>query len=296
MFKKILVFDREAPKLGPLLQSLSNSQQSPLVFECHHEAQRAIRALLDAYGEYGCILLGHESADFEMIHRLQAIVKLRIMPLIMFINAKDTQAVSTAIEAGVRYCIDPKQDIELSINMLLSAFSDFKRYLGYQHHLLNSNEQVAFFIQQASFKFRSLKEAKLLANFMAQLCPNQKLSVIGITELFINAIEHGNLAIDYGEKSKIKEECDWVEEIEKRLNLPENLNKFVLVNFDRDSEYLRLRIEDQGNGFDWKQYESIQPQRLLDKHGRGIAMAKSLSFHELSFSGKGNIAHCTIKL
>ncbi|HLD95062.1 MAG TPA: response regulator, partial [Alphaproteobacteria bacterium] len=49
-----------------------------------------------------------------------------------------------------------------------------------------------------------------------------------------------------------------------------------------------IRIKDQGNGFDWKKYLELSPERATDPHGRGIAMAKTLSFSRLEYQGCGN--------
>lgn len=48
-------------------------------------------------------------------------------------------------------------------------------------------------------------------------------------------------------------------------------------------------MTDEGNGFDWNKYLEMSPDRAFDMHGRGIAMARMLSFDDLQYQGKGNV-------
>ena len=50
---------------------------------------------------------------------------------------------------------------------------------------------------------------------------------------------------------------------------------------------MRITIRDEGSGFDWMSYLEIDPRRAFDTHGRGIAMAKMLSFSRLEYHGNG---------
>ena len=56
---------------------------------------------------------------------------------------------------------------------------------------------------------------------------------------------------------------------------------------------VRVRIADQGNGFDWRNYLEILPQRATVPHGRGIAIARILSFSSLEYQGNDNEVICT---
>ncbi len=54
-------------------------------------------------------------------------------------------------------------------------------------------------------------------------------------------------------------------------------------------------IRDQGSGFDPEQYLEIDPKRVFDAHGRGIAMARLLSFDDLSYEDGGRCAVATVR-
>jgi len=157
-------------------------------------------------------------------------------------------------------------------------------------------ESVIHFLKSAHFQFRFLNEAQVLAGFLAKVCPNPQLAIVGLTEILINAVEHGNLAIDYEEKTKLQKENLWLSEVERRLKLPENSDKVVDVEFLKTVKEIRIKITDQGKGFDWHKYQNVDPNRVFDQHGRGIALAKALLFSKLEFSELGNEITCIIPL
>jgi hypothetical protein len=67
------------------------------------------------------------------------------------------------------------------------------------------------------------------------------------------------------------------------------------VTFRRFPDRLVFHILDQGKGFDWQSFLEMSPERAFDVHGRGIAMAKMLSFANLSYLRGGREAICTVR-
>lgn len=98
---------------------------------------------------------------------------------------------------------------------------------------------------------------------LANNCPEPGKVISGISELLINAIEHGNLHIDYDEKSDLKKQGKWREEIEHRLQLIEFRDKTASVKFNKNGKTISITITDQGKGFDWQQYLEFNPDRPL---------------------------------
>ncbi len=155
--------------------------------------------------------------------------------------------------------------------------------------------ELARFLMKAHFRIRLLPEAIALAQFLGKACPNPALHIVGISEILVNAIEHGNLGITSNEKSQLQKENRWLPEIERRLQLPEYRNKYVNVTLSRTDTEIQLYVEDDGNGFNWKALKNA----ALDKHstqGRGILMAENLAFKSLEYSDKGNAVTCIIAL
>ncbi len=74
----------------------------------------------------------------------------------------------------------------------------------------------------------------------------------------------------------------------RRQALPDNQAKVVSVTFRRMERDVYFRIRDEGKGFDWESYLQFDPERAFDTHGRGIALARNMSFSRLEYLGSGN--------
>ncbi|TAE34154.1 MAG: ATP-binding protein [Alphaproteobacteria bacterium] len=143
-------------------------------------------------------------------------------------------------------------------------------------------------IQRGTFRFRTLEESKSLAFWLAHSYPDPERATYGLHELFTNAIEHGNLDIGYQLKSTLVEEHRWDKEIARRLNDARYAHRYVEVIFVHDDEGVHVSIIDQGKGFAWDSYLTIDPMRMADLHGRGIAVAALMSFDRITYHGLGN--------
>jgi hypothetical protein len=117
--------------------------------------------------------------------------------------------------------------------------------------------------------------------------------VTGLWELLINAVEHGNLDISYQEKSALLGSGQWQNEICRRLAAPDYADKQVTVQVELGAREVSYTITDQGHGFDPLPYFEFEPGRATHAHGRGIAMARRLSFSSLEYFGNGNAVRAT---
>lgn len=160
----------------------------------------------------------------------------------------------------------------------------------------NSHNELLNTLVSATFKIQTLADAQAATTFLANQCPNPRLASVGISEMLLNAIEHGNLNINYRYKTQLHETTEWLKEIEHRLASPKYRNKFVTVVFNKTKANINIRITDEGQGFDWHKYEKLDNNRLFDSHGRGIALARSISFERLIYHGNGNDVECIIAL
>lgn len=134
-------------------------------------------------------------------------------------------------------------------------------------------------------RIKTLEDAYKLSVLIANdtNSPNENLV---ICELLNNAIEHGNLGISYRLKSKLLSENRFLSEIEQRLHSPKYRNKYAEVKIQYLPDLLIVIISDQGKGFPFEKYLSIDSQRVTEFHGRGIAIANSLL--KIEYQGKGN--------
>ena len=150
-------------------------------------------------------------------------------------------------------------------------------------------------IMSGQFEFRTLDEARNLATMLALACPNSDLVAVGLQELLVNAVEHGNLEIGAQEKQDLLLSGQWRAEIEKRLLDPRYAARRVIVNFTRGRRMISLTIQDDGSGFDHAALEG-EDGTGTGYRGRGIAMARSLSFASVTYMGSGNLVEATVLL
>lgn len=114
---------------------------------------------------------------------------------------------------------------------------------------------------------------------------------ISLREMIINAIEHGNLAVTYDEKTKTQAENRYREFIKERQNDPRYRDRKVRIDYLLSPSKVLYRIEDMGNGFD---HETMRKKRASEvneaahEHGRGIMMTEQ-AFDEIRYNRKGNI-------
>ncbi len=141
------------------------------------------------------------------------------------------------------------------------------------------------------FEFQTFEESAVIAERLSNLYPFPINARLGLTEIFYNAIEHGNLGIKCEEKTALQAENRWVNEIQRRLNLPENRHKKVHVQFDMNDERIITTVKDEGVGFDWQSYENERAPEHRS-NGRGIFLAKQIGFDELNYHEPGNRVDC----
>jgi hypothetical protein len=77
-------------------------------------------------------------------------------------------------------------------------------------------------------------------------------------------------------------------EIATRLADPRYAGRRVTVNCRRVDGAFTVCIRDDGDGFDYTKYLDRDASRVFDQHGRGIAMARTMSFDRLEYRGRGN--------
>ncbi len=110
-----------------------------------------------------------------------------------------------------------------------------------------------------------------LENFYSEVLPviseyiNEETTIKGLYELVVNAMEHGN---NFDPKKK------------------------VYVHVVLTNDYVFATVEDEGEGFNWKEKMSAKSQNIIDckkERGRGILMARSLC-DRLFYNERGNKA------
>jgi DNA-binding response OmpR family regulator len=262
-----------------------------------HDGETAFKALIEHPERYGVVILDHrfpESENEKLLTKVHASSDLKTLPLIMIVPNTERETLRHAIQRGAHYCLADDFSSDHTLTVVQAAVRRNASYRELLDTVTHTTYPMMKYLLSGDFEIKTLLDAQDLARGLSSVCPNPNLATVGISELLINAIEHGNLAITYAEKSQYKKDNIWEAKITARQQEPQHEHKVVKVHFARTPADFIIRIEDQGEGFDAKKFMDLSPERLLDTHGRGIIMAKSLVFKELSFSPKGNVVTCVI--
>lgn len=152
-------------------------------------------------------------------------------------------------------------------------------------------------LRRASFRIRTPAQAQVLAGALASLCPDPVRRMLGFEEILLNAIEHGNLGIDGRTKQRLLMEGTWAADVERLLGEPGQREKYVSVDYARSEGEVVFTIRDRGAGFDWRKV--VQTGGASDPtapNGRGISLAKALSFDVLEYVDPGNVAIARVRI
>lgn len=283
----ILVVDDESINLSVIEEYLEE-------IECRssfaNDGQEAWELLEANPTDFDVIVLDRmmpRMTGMELLEKINENPILRHCPVIMQTAMAAKKEVMEGIEAGSYYYLTKPFEGEMLISIVKAAINDRNQYKELQSELDQSTRPLKKMFR-AEFGFKSLQEARDLALFIANACFDAQKVVMGLSEILINAIEHGNLGISYDEKTVLVDDGRWEQEVENRLQQDNYRNKQALLIFNRDESGCHIVVKDQGQGFEWDNYLTISPERATHNHGRGIAMAVMLGFSKVEYRGCGN--------
>ncbi|OUR76737.1 hypothetical protein A9Q83_13285 [Alphaproteobacteria bacterium 46_93_T64] len=166
---------------------------------------------------------------------------------------------------------------------------------------LNNTLNAFKLMDKGVFKLKTLDEAKSISILLATLCPDSAELSMGLLELLINAIEHGNLEITFDEKGKLLQNGQWLQEIERRQQLPQNSEKQVTIEYVHKPDRIEFTITDEGSGFNPEKFLTDEMNNPIESnptcfHGRGIKLASRMYFDQLEYVGVGKQVKAAIEL
>lgn len=292
---RILIVDDDDVNLDVLVECLTD--ESYELVQAHDGAQALDLFRNDPKG-FDVIVLDRMMPGMdglEVMAALKADERFKWIPVVMQTAAASPGEICEGCEAGVFFYLTKPFEQQTLLRIVRAAVEEGRKWQDLAHNLQVQLQAIGS-LQYGRFQIRTQEESSELALLLAQACPESEKVVFGLNEIILNAIEHGNLQITFDEKTILQEANRWEDEIAYRQALPENARKFVEVIFERSCDQIKMTVTDQGLGFDWREYLEIKAERMLGSHGRGIPMAKSLSFDHLEFLGTGNQVLCVVNL
>ncbi|MBV1774205.1 response regulator [Burkholderiaceae bacterium DAT-1] len=292
---KLLLVDDEPFNLEILSEHLGDAGYE---IETAEDGESAWQMLQDHGSRYEAILLDRmmpRMNGLEVLQRIKNHAELTILPVILQTAVGAPEAIREGMEAGAYYYLTKPFEREMLLAIVAAAVGQFRSAKTVREAVEKPLEGLAT-LHSAEFRISRLHEAQRVAVLIGKMTGQPERVALGLTELIINGIEHGNLGVTYDEKKQLMHEGRWADEINARLDLPEFSRKFVRVALSRLANALQIEVVDEGKGFDWQKYMDFDPARAFDPNGRGISMAKVMSFSSLEYRNGGNTAIATVLL
>ena len=230
-----------------------------------------------------------------VLKQIQADAALRQVPVIMQTAAAGHEQVAEGLRRGAYYYLTKPYHRDALLAVVRSALEMVQRRRVLAR-AIDESRGVIGLIVEGCFRVKSLQEARALSAAISSLGADPVSVALGLSELIINGIEHGNLGISFHEKAELLAADRWEAEIQTRLASAAHSGKFVEVRIRRAPGALHVAIRDQGPGFDWRPYLDLSESRALYPNGRGIAMARHIAFRNLQFIDPGNEVVATLPI
>lgn len=231
----------------------------------------------------------------ELLAKIKQMDRFKMLPVILQTAMGSPEAVKEGLNAGAYYYLTKPFERETLLAIVSAAVRDRQSQLELLQQLQQQRDTLTM-LRYGEFQFRTLAEAKRLSALLSSVCPDPERVAMGLSELLINAVEHGNLGVTYKEKSRLLQDNSWEAELERRLQQPQYAQRRASVMLTRDNQEIRFVVVDQGDGFDWQPFMEFSAERAFDPHGRGISLARMLSFDAIEYQGNGNTVLARIKL
>jgi CheY-like chemotaxis protein/anti-sigma regulatory factor (Ser/Thr protein kinase) len=229
----------------------------------------------------------------EVLRHMQQDAQLQVTPVVMQTAAASHEQVAEGLRLGAYYYLTKPYHRDALVAVIRSALamSSQRRELAQR---IDEYRGVMGLIDEGTFQLRTLAQARALAAALGSACADPDSASLGLVELIVNAIEHGNLGITFEEKTALLSGGLWEEEVTRRLARPDMAVKRVRVSCRRAGDELVIAIADEGEGFDWPRFLAMDESRAFHPNGRGISLARRLAFRTLEYRGCGNEVLVTV--
>ena len=203
------------------------------------------------------LILDRNLPDGDGLDLLEQI-KDHPFPTIMQSGTTDSQEIKSIIENGAFHFLSKPYEVETVDETLKTALT----HIALKKSLTAPPETLPTpLFSSASFTINTAQDTTDLTLFLARLFPNPAQIFTGLHALIHNAVTHGTVPAE--------------------------------IEFVQKPGRLSIRITDQGNGFDWKSWETFDTKRDTYTNGYGIQKALR-DFDEIKYSTAGNKVIATL--
>jgi len=283
----VLIIHNQDRQRSDITASLKNHNYAYVEVDCFEDG---FYLLAEKVGAIHTIIVNYSQimAETNFLKQLAKNEDLKDIPLILTLDSHEQETVQPFKHTAPYHWLQSPYSDNALYSMVLSAENEFSHRRALRREI-QSRGSVIGAITRGTFRIKTFDQAEALTTMLSLACPDPDRIAFGLFELLANGIEHGNLEISHEEKGRLMTDNQHRQEIARRLELPEFKDRYVEITFERESNLVSFKIEDNGPGFDYHDYQNINLSGNDTHHGRGIALARATSFDYLEFLGKGNV-------
>lgn len=130
----------------------------------------------------------------------------------------------------------------------------------------------------------------ILKRFPTMNRPNLIALRLVVYEMLLNAIEHGNLEIDFSKKQELlkRSSSEYFLYLQNLCHTPPFNERKIFLDYHYQHSWIEITIEDEGKGFDTLFFLTQAGTESLDQlNGRGILLSR-FNLDEIRYNAKGN--------
>lgn len=295
MKNRVLLVEDDCARISALAEIL---RAVDVELEIVRDPERAVALLERAQPPFDLLILDRRQAGLDgsgLLQRLRQDPRLCRLPVVMQCCSQARHGQNQGPQEQATYCLSQVREAGRLVPLVEAALrrAESTRALEAQVGVRTIPGRL---LKEATFEFRTVHEARELASVLACVCPKPERASIGLLELMVNAIEHGNLEISYSEKAELCRRGDWEAELTRRAELGPFSARVARVQVVRDVRAVRFVVQDEGPGFHYGDYLEFSPARSQDPNGRGIALARAFAFSDVFYRSPGNVVVAEVKL
>ncbi|MCP4136229.1 MAG: PAS domain-containing protein [bacterium] len=113
---------------------------------------------------------------------------------------------------------------------------------------------------------------------------------VGLREILINAMEHGNLSLSFEEKTRAISKGNYLVFLRELQEDVRFRKRKIFVEYTVNANRVAYRVTDEGKGFDHEHYLKLNFEQANEEflpHGRGLLLVLDI-FDVIRFNEKGN--------
>ena len=138
-----------------------------------------------------------------LLLRVKADKRFTNLPIIFQTGIDHPADIAAGIKAGAFYYLVKPVNENVLFAIVQSAVSAYHSTGEMQETINQEHLILSRLLKRSEFHLSTMLEARTLAGSLSGYYPHPQRTILGISELLINAVEHGNLGITYMEKSQL---------------------------------------------------------------------------------------------